>query len=379
MCVVYESAFRRLSRCGIISRLDPRVAAQCHSRCQKFFFARGAVGFYYRHLVLGKCSRFVRADYLRAAQSFNRRKLTNYRISLAHIRNADGKNYGNNRRQSLRNRSNRKAYRNHKCIDKYLCIYIRGSYQAYRKDYHAYCQHQNRQDFAELCKLDLQRGLALLRLSKSIGNFAHFGVHSRAANHCLATTVNYGAAHINHILSVAKRNILCIPQSKSLRNLAYRNAFAGQRRFFDLQAVAFDYSAICRNRVPGFQNHYVAFYKVFALYDLNLAVSENLAGCRRHLLQGFDSLFRLAFLVHSKERVDDYHRHYDDNICKIFSCVIRGYSRYRSRRDEHDDHRVCHLGKKPLEKRILFSLRQFVLAALSKSFRCLFRSQTLLA
>ena len=97
-------------------------------------------------------------------------------------------------------------------------------------------QHRPCQHLAQLCELSLKRRLLILRLCKRIGDLTHFSVHTRCGDHSLPAPVNHRASHIDHILSVAQRNVLGIPQTKHIHKFIDRNALAGKRRFFDLQA-----------------------------------------------------------------------------------------------------------------------------------------------
>ena len=55
-----------------------------------------------------------------------------------------------------------------------------------------YTDNEHRKYLTELSKLYLKGSLALLRVSKSVCDLAHFGVHSRCADNGFAASVNDG-------------------------------------------------------------------------------------------------------------------------------------------------------------------------------------------
>ena len=91
------------------------VAAERHSGCEAAFILAKVVND--GHLVLCKRTGLVRADYLRATKGFHRGKLSYNSVSLGHIGNADGENYGNDHRESLGNRRYGKGYGYHKGVN----------------------------------------------------------------------------------------------------------------------------------------------------------------------------------------------------------------------------------------------------------------------
>ena len=116
------------------------------------------------------------------------------------------------------------------------------------KDEHTDTEHQPSQNFTQLRQLFLKRRFTILRLGDSRCDLAHLRVHPGRRNDRLAAAIGNRAAHVGHILTIAKRHILPLG-NKPIHKLAHRNTLASQRGFLNLHACAFKQAAIRRNRV----------------------------------------------------------------------------------------------------------------------------------
>ena len=355
-----------------------RVGAEGHGSCEQLFVA---VMIDDGHLILRESACLVRADYLRAAKRLNSGELADNRIFLRHVRNAYRQHDSDHRRKSLRNGGNGEADGYHKHVDNAL-EYQRGiaaresgalHEQREREDENADSKHEESESLRESRKLFLQRGLSVLRLCYGVGYLAHLGVHARVGDDRLAASVDNGAAHICHVLSVTQRNIAAVARAENGDNLAHGHALAGQRGFFDFEARAFKYAAVRGNGVARLEYHDIADGQIFALDSHYPALANDLGGRRAHLLKRLDSLFRLTLLQDAEHGVyehngEDYHgvrregRRAGDS-----ALVYRGNGGYYGGDDKNNYHRVGKLFEKPPDERFRLRLRQFVFAVFFKT------------
>ncbi len=175
------------------------------------------------HFVLCQRSGFVGTDHLRAAERFHRRQLPDDGVSFGHVGNADGEYNRHDGGESLRNRRDGKADRDHKGVQHDLTAKIARFNQAERKDENTDADHQTAQDFAELIQLDLERGNVVLRVCERVGDLSHFGIHAGRNDHRFSAAVNDGAAHVRHIFTVAKRHFLLFLQRQRPDDLVDRH------------------------------------------------------------------------------------------------------------------------------------------------------------
>ena len=189
-CKIHKRTFRRFAD-RFLRFVGFRIGTERHRRCKQLFVtARGA---HNRHSVLGQRACFVGADNLRTAESFNGCKLPYDGIAPAHFRNADRKRNCNNGCKPFRNCGNRKADRNHECVQNKVgrdAAFCRQKAEAEHKD--AYADDNIRQNSAELAEFNLQRRLSALRFCECIRDLAHFGIHSRCGDNGIAPAVHDG-------------------------------------------------------------------------------------------------------------------------------------------------------------------------------------------
>ena len=242
------------------------------------------MAFHNGHFVLRQRTRFVATNDLRAAECFHSGQAADDSIAARHIGNTDRKNDGNDSRKSFGDRGDCKADGNHKGVHKAVkteaCNAFGGEY-ALAKHLNGHHNSRNADDeegknTAELSEFLLERRFTVLCLGKCVGDLTHLGIHTRCRDQHLAATVNHGAAHIYHIDTVTKRNILLIAQADRRHILCNGNAFARKRRFLNLHRCTFDDTSVGRNRVACFKDHYVANDDILALDKRDLSVANDL-------------------------------------------------------------------------------------------------------
>ena len=333
------------------------------------------------HLVLRERTGFVGADYLRAAERLDCGELAYNRIFLRHVCDAYREHYSDNGGEPLGNRRDGETHCDHEHINYALEYHRRVAAresgalheQREREDENADSKHEESESLRESRKLFLERGLSVLRLCYGVGYLAHLGVHARVGDDRLAASVDNGAAHIRHVLSVAQRNIAAVARAENGDNLAHGHALAGQRGFFDFEARAFKYAAVRGNGVARLEYHDIADGQIFALDSHYPALANDLGGRRAHLLKRLDSLFRLTLLQDAEHGVyehngEDYHgvrregRRAGDS-----ALVYRGNGGYYGGDDKNNYHRVGKLFEKPPDERFRLRLRQFVFAVFFKT------------
>ena len=111
--VVDQRALRGFTL-GLTVSAQNRIRAQLHGQRQPGNIC--AVVVYHGHFILGQGAGFIRADDLRAAQSFHCGELTDNGLVGGHFRHTDGQYNGYHCGQALRNCRHRKAHRHHKRI-----------------------------------------------------------------------------------------------------------------------------------------------------------------------------------------------------------------------------------------------------------------------
>ena len=277
---VHESRFGGFSRdCSV--RILLRVRAEGHRSCDK---PAVAVVVNDGHLILRESACLVRADYLRASERLNSGELADNRIFLRHVRNAYRQHDSDNGGESLGNGGNGEADGYHKHVDNAL-EYQRGITARERRTLHkqrkgedenADAEHEKGESLRESRKLFLERGLSVLRLCYGVGYLAHLGVHARVGDNGLAASVDNGAAHIRHVLSVAQRNIAAVARAENGDNLAHGHALTGQRGFLYFKAGALEYAAVRGNSVARLENNDVADGQLLALDGHDFALAYDL-------------------------------------------------------------------------------------------------------
>ena len=236
------------------------------------------------HLILRESACLVRADYLRASERLDCGELADNRIFLRHVCDAYRQHDSDHRRKSLGNGGNGEADGYHKHVDNAL-EYQRGiaaresgalHEQREREDENADSKHEEGESLRESRKLFLERGLSVLRLCYGVGYFAHLGVHAHVGDNGLAASVDNGAAHIRHVLSVAQRNIAAVARAENGDNLAHGHALARQRSFLYFKAGALEYATVCGNSVARFEHHNIADSQILALDGCYPALANDL-------------------------------------------------------------------------------------------------------
>ena len=181
-----------------------RIACKRHRAQMRCKIAAHALN--YRHLILRKRARFIRANNLRATKRFNSRKFANNGMLFAHFGNANRKHDGNNCSQALRNSGNSKRHGNHKgrkykadVRQKRQTVFKQRNTKNNGANYHNTYGKRVR----KFGKLFLKRRFFILNTAYSSCNFTHFGIHTTANNNSASPTKHHGRAHIAHVFAIA--------------------------------------------------------------------------------------------------------------------------------------------------------------------------------
>ena len=349
--VVNQRTFRRFPFGSVFGPFC--VGAKSHAFCQQSFVF--AVMIYDGHLVLGQSTGFVGADDLGTTQGFYGCQFTNNRVAFGHFGNTDGQNDGNHRCQSFGDCRNRQRNGDHKGIKHHHPVDgISGKDNApvfddgEGKDEYADSENQPGQNLTQLSKFLLKGCLFVFRLRQRRGNFTHFRIHTDGGNYGFSATVNHGASHISHVFPIAQRTVFSA-LGKNFGSFCDGVGFPGQSRFFHFHGCGFQNADVCGDGVAGFQKNDVTHDQVFTLDVDHFAVTQDLRGCGGHFFQGFQGFFRLAFLNHAQNCVQQNDEQNDDSIGGEFRFgpEERRNPRNQSRRQKNNDHGVGQLIEKP--------------------------------
>ena len=351
------------------------ITAQCHC-CSCTLFVITVV-IHYGHFILRQRAGFVGTDDLRTTQRFYRSKATDNGATLGHIGDTNGQNHGDNGRQTFGDRGNRQGNRNHKAINDGIKIQTAGTQNLHTENQNTNTQHQPGQQMGQLAQFPLQGGLPLFCLSQSIGDLAHFGIHTGGSYHGSTAAVYNGRTHIYHILAVAQRNVLCALTQKNLINIfQYRHRFTGKRSLFCLETGTFQQAGIGRHRIAGLQQYHITGHQIFAADDRHLAIPQNPGGCSSHFLKRFNCFFSLALLIDAQYAVYHHHGQNDDYICQAFALRHGQHTANQRSGQQDEDHRVGHLLEEPNQQGVLFPLSKLIFSVLRLAARCFRSAQT---
>ena len=345
--VVDEGALGRLADGGAGVVLL-RVGAQAHRGGQELLVVAVVVD--NGHLVLGEGAGLVRADDLGAAEGLDGGQAADDGVALGHVGDADGEHDRDNGGKTLRYGRDGQGDGDHEAVENDLELKSARAQYLHGKDDDADAENQPGEDLAQLAELYLQRGLTLLGAGEGVGYLAHLGVHAGGGDDHGAAAVGDGGAHVAHVLAVAQGHVGRVLEVDYIDELVDRHALAGEGGLLYLKAGAVYYASVCGDGVAGLKVDDVAHYELGAGHDGYLPVAQNLAGRRGHGLQGFDSLFGLALLVHAEDGVDQDDDQDDDRVGDASDALLidAGDGAYRRGDDEDYDHRIGHLCEEAL-------------------------------
>jgi len=368
-CVIDKRTFARLSDRFARFRIKLCVGAERHRGGKQIFVVAEMIDD--RHFILRQRAGLVGADDLRTSERFDRGQLADDRVALRHVGDADGEHDRDDRRKSLRYGGDCEGDGDHKRIqndiDGKSVADGERTDEIDSEDDDADADNEIREDFTELSELLLERRLAFLRLCERIGDFAHFGIHAGCRHDRFSAAVNDGTTHEHHIFPIAERDVAVLSGGKRLIGFGDRHGFARQRRFLDFHACTFDDARIRRDRVSRFENDDIPRDELLAFHGHLMSAADDLGGRGGDFLEGFDRLFRFAFLDHTEHRVDDDDCHDDDDIRRELIFHDRHNARDHGGDDQNDRHGLRKLLEKPMQKRFLLALDKLVLTVLRKS------------
>ena len=333
-----------------------------------------------RHFVLGQRAGLVAADDLGAAEGFHRGQLADQGLLFGHLRHADGQHDGNHRREAFRDRRHRQRDRRDEAVHGGDAELFPGEglagkndvlNNAHGKDHHTDADDQLGQEGGELVHPLLQRRLFLLGLAQGPGDLAHLGIHARGGDHSRAASVNHGGPAVEHILSVAERDVVAaLIAHEDIDELLHRAGFTGQGGLLRLQAVGLQHAAVGGHGIARFKADDVAHYQILALDGDQLTVAKHAGSVGGHLLQRFHGGLGLALLHDGHDGVDNDDRQDDKHIREGAERKVplglqdRDDNLHHGRSQQDHDHRVCERLEDLLPHRGLFRPDQDVFPVL---------------
>ena len=146
--------------------------------------------------------------------------------------------------------------------------------------------------------------------------------------------------------------------------------------------MAFQNSAVRRDRIAGFENEDISRNDVFTFNHTYLSVTEHFGSRCCHLHERFHCRLRLAFLNQGHHGIDDDHNQDHQDIRKIGKLerpvgFQHGHDRLNPcRDDQHDDHGVSKRTDKLFKQAFFFRFRKLVLPVFSEALFRFRRTQT---
>ena len=198
---------------------------------------------------------------------------------------------------------------------------------------------------------------------------SHLRIHTGGCHDSPAASVSHAAAGINHIGPISQRSVFLYLKRSVLFT---GNRFPCKRGFLRFQAGRFYQSGIGRYIITGFHKNNIPRHHLHGIDYHFLAVTDNPGMRRRHALKGLHGLFRLTFLHHSHDGVENNNKQNQKRFKKFrcFMSVARHNKRNDSRSDQNKYHHILKLLKKTLQIRFLFLSPQLVRAIFPETFLC---------
>ena len=304
---------------------------------------------------------------------------------MAHLCNANGKHDGDDGGKTLGDGRHGKRYRHHERVEHQADVTKEGKAavldHANQNDDRRYPHNKECQDTRKLSELNLQRRLFVLGLGQRVRNLAHLGIHAGAHDHGPAATVHDDRAHVAHVLAVSQRDVvLSLSNGQCVGTLLYGDGLAREGSLLHLHTGGFQDAAVCRHGVARLEHHDITWHQLGRRHRDYAPIAHDLALCGSHFLQRLKRLFGFALLDDAEHRIEDDNEQDDAHVGKALaaSLVDAHGSRYHGRNEQHDDHRVGHLGKESLPQRSLLALVELVWAMLIQTRGCLVCRQTTL-
>ncbi len=176
----------------------------------------------------------------------------------------NGQYDGRNDLQSLGNGSHGKAYSHHEHFEPIVAVK-----QAYQEDHDTDTQGHVSQYLPQLFEPFPHRGFGIFGMLQHVGDFSHFGLHSRSHNNPFAPSVSDHSRRKSHIDTVSER----YPGTFQNRMvLLGRDRFSRQCRFLYLQVNCFSQTDIGRDDIASIQDHDITRDQGRGINYRNLAV-----------------------------------------------------------------------------------------------------------
>src|SRR3972149_4145700 len=217
------------------------------------------------HPVHGQGARLVGADVGDGAEGLDGRELPYERVLPDEFLCAEGKGYGHNGGQSLRDgghgeRNGRKEHEERRLAPEY----------PYAEDYGAYGEDGHGEPLAEVREPLLEGGLYLLFLLEHGGDPAKLGLHPGGHHHAFSPAVGDIGAVIGHVYPVSYGQV---PLTQGTRLFFHGYGLSGKGRFLHLEPHRLHEPQVRGHHAARLEDDYVAWHEVCGHYPDRPAVT----------------------------------------------------------------------------------------------------------
>ncbi len=258
-----------------------------------------------RHLILGQGAGLVRADDGGAAEGFHGGQLADDGATVRHAGDADGEHDGERRGQSFGNGADGEGDGRHEHVDRrFAASHAHGEGEGGEAEDHP------EEQLAELGDLAGERGGDLHRLGDEPGDAAGLGAVAGGPDQPFGLTGGDQGAGVGLVSPVGEGDVVV----EGIGVLGNRERLAGEGRFVAMEVVDVEEAEIGRHAVAGLEQDHVAGNELRGGHAklASSATHDGLGG--DHATEGFDGLFRPAFLDEADDRVDQDHAEDDAGI-----------------------------------------------------------------
>ena len=129
-----------------------------------------------------------------------------------------------------------------------------------------------------------------------------FGEHPCIDNNPYSSTVSDIGVLEGHIDPVANTSICSHFNSQIFLN---RNRLTRQSGLFNFQGISLQKSHICWDNVTSFQSDNITRYQVLRIHFCDMAITQDTRSWAGHRFESRNGFFSFAFLIDTKDSVDD--------------------------------------------------------------------------
>ena len=211
--------------------------------------------------------------------------------------------------------------------------------------------------FPELFKIFFEWSLYAFFIFENIGNVPNFCRKSNIYDHANSTTCRHHCRHKCHIFLIANSGFWIRKNFIGFFFGWYR--FSCERRFLNLQFLAFNQANICRHNSPSIQQNNITNRHFFGRNFERFPITTHNCLWRRHISQNLNRLSSAIFLRNAQHRVNDNHKRNNRRV-NIFLMS----NRENNRRKQNINEPIIQLRKKHHHNRFSFFLWKFIFSVL---------------